>query len=91
MRLCGHEQLPANLEPEEATRLQRTRRQRDPGSESKFFQATISVTFKAHSHYCVFCVRLRQTVVLLRRDRKIPISALMQSTAESADRRGECE
>ena len=50
MRLCGHEQLPANLEPEEATRLQRTRRQRDPGSESKFWQATISVT-KAGSHY----------------------------------------
>ena len=48
-------------------------------------------TLKAHSHYCVFRVRLRQTVALLRRDRKIPISALTQSTAESADRCGECE
>ena len=45
----------------------------------------------AHSHYCIFRVRLRQTVVLLHRDRKIPISALTQSTAESADRCGECE
>ena len=36
-------------------------------------------------------MRLRQTVALLRRDRKIPISALTQSTAESADRCGECE
>ena len=49
------------------------------------------VYVKAHSHYCVFRVHLRQTVVLLRRDRKIPISALTQSTAESADRCGECE
>ena len=46
---------------------------------------------KADSHYCVFRVRLRQTVALLRRDRKIPISALTQSTVESADRCGECE
>ena len=46
---------------------------------------------KAHSHYCVFLVRLRQTVALLRRDRKIPISALMQSIAESADCCGKCE
>ena len=46
---------------------------------------------KADSHYCVFRVRLRQTVALLRRDRKFPISALTQSTAESADRCGECE
>ena len=36
-------------------------------------------------------MRLRQMVALLRRDRKIPISALTQSTAESADRCGECE
>ena len=36
-------------------------------------------------------MHLRQTVALLRRDRKIPISALTQSTAESADRCGECE
>ena len=48
-------------------------------------------SFKAHSHYCIFRVRLRQTVALLRRDRKIPISALTQSTAESADCCGECE
>ena len=48
------------------------------------------VLFKAHSHYCVFRMRLWQTVALLRRDRKIPISALTQSTAESADRCGEC-
>ena len=34
---------------------------------------------------------LRQTVVLLRRDRKIPISALTQSIAESADHCGECD
>ena len=46
---------------------------------------------KAHSHYCVFRMRLWQTVVLLRRDRKIPISALTKSTAESADRCSECE
>ena len=46
---------------------------------------------KAHSHYCVFRMRLQQTVALLCRDRKIPISALTQSTAESADRCGECE
>ena len=39
---------------------------------------------KTHSHYCVFRMRLRQTVALLRRDRKIPISALTQSTVESA-------
>ena len=51
----------------------------------------VYVPFKAHSHYCVFRVRLQQTVALLRRDRKIPISALTQSTAESADRCGECE
>ena len=50
-----------------------------------------SFVLKAHSHYCVFRVRLRQTVALLRRDRKIPISALTQSTAESADCCGECE
>ena len=36
-------------------------------------------------------MRLRQTVALLRRDRKIPNSALTQSTADSADRCGECE
>ena len=46
---------------------------------------------KADSHYCVFRMRLRQTVALLRRDRKIPFSALMQSTAESADRCSKCE
>ena len=47
--------------------------------------------FKAHSHYCIFLVRLQQTVALLRRDRKLPISALTQSTAESADRCGKCD
>ena len=51
----------------------------------------VTVALKAHSHYCVFRVCLRQTVALLRRDRKIPISALTQSTVESADRCGECE
>ena len=39
--------------------------------------------FKSHSHYCVFRAHLRQMVALLRRERKIPISA--------ADRCGECE
>ena len=55
------------------------------------FSSQSEYSIKAHSHYCVFRVRLRQTVALLRRDRKIPISALTQSTAESADRCGECE
>ena len=37
-------------------------------------------------------VRIPQwTVALRRRDRKIPISVLTQSTAESANRCGECE
>ena len=51
----------------------------------------VKVSFKAHSHYCVFRMHLRQTVALLRRDRNFSISALTQSTAESADRCGECE
>ena len=34
---------------------------------------------------------MRQTVALMQRDRKIPISALMQSTAASADHCGKCE
>ena len=50
-----------------------------------------NVCLKADSHYCVFRVRLRQMVALLPRDRKIPISALTQSTEESADCCGECE
>ena len=41
---------------------------------------------KADSHYCVFRVRLRQTVAFLQGDRKFPISALTQPTAENADR-----
>ena len=36
-------------------------------------------------------MRLWQTFALLHRDRKIPISALTQSTVESADRCSECE
>ena len=52
---------------------------------------TETTLLKAQSHYCIFNVHLWQTVALLRRDRKIPISALTQSTAESADRCGECE
>ena len=44
---------------------------------------SLSSTFlKADSHYCVFRVRLRQTVAFLQGDRKFPISALMQPTAE---------
>ena len=39
-----------------------------------------------HSHYCVFCMRLRQTVAFLQGDRKFPIFALMQPTAKNADR-----
>ena len=38
---------------------------------------------KADSHYCVFRVRLRQTVAFLQGDRKFPISALTQPTAET--------
>ena len=36
---------------------------------------------KAHSHYCIF----RMMVVFLQGDRKFPIFALMQPTAENAD------
>ena len=35
---------------------------------------------------CVFRVRLQQTVAFLQGDRKVPISALTQPTAENADR-----
>ena len=49
------------------------------------------IKIKADSHYCIFCLHLRQMVALLRRDRKIPISALTQTTAESADHCSECE
>ena len=41
---------------------------------------------KVRSHYCFFCVRLRQTVAFLKGDRKCPISVLTQLTAENADR-----
>ena len=54
-------------------------------------QVSLAHFVKAHSHYCVFRVSLWQTVVLLHRDRKIPISVLTQSTVESANRCGECE
>ena len=54
-------------------------------------QVSLAHFVKAHSHYCVFRVSLWQTVVLLHRDRKIPISVLTQSTVESADCCGECE
>ena len=40
--------------------------------------------FKGHSHYCVFRVRLRQMVAFPQGDRKFPISALTQPTAENA-------
>ena len=45
-----------------------------------------SSILKGHSHYCVFRVRLRQTVAFPQGDRKLPISALTQPTAENADR-----
>ena len=41
---------------------------------------------KGHSHYCVFRMCLRQTVAFPQGDRKFPISALTQPTAENADR-----
>ena len=40
---------------------------------------------KVHSHYCVFGMHLRQALAFPHRDRKFPISLLMQSTAENAD------
>ena len=46
---------------------------------------------KGHSHYCVFRVRLWQTVAFPQGDRKFPISALTQPTAENADRCVYCE
>ena len=46
---------------------------------------------KGHSHYCVFRVCLRQTVAFPQGDRKFPISALTQPTAENADRCIWCE
>ena len=46
---------------------------------------------KAHSHYCVFHVHLQQMVAFLQVDRKFPISALMQPTAENADQCIYCE
>ena len=41
--------------------------------------------FKAHSHYCIFCMGLEQMVVFLQGDRKFSIFALMHLTAKSAD------
>ena len=59
------------------------------GKESNLLQCVLCSTsvqaLKAHSHYCIFCVRLRQTVAFLQGDRNVPISALMQPTAENAD------
>ena len=46
----------------------------------------VGIKIKADSHYCVFRVRLQQTVAFLQGDRKFPISALTQPTAENADR-----
>ena len=40
---------------------------------------------KVHSHNCVFHLHLRQMVAFPQGDRKIPISALMQTTAENTD------
>ena len=40
---------------------------------------------------CVLCCGMQQMVALMQRDRKIPISALTQSSAESPDPCGECE
>ena len=40
---------------------------------------------------CIWCCGLWQNVVLMQRNRKIPITALTQSTAESADHCGKCE
>ena len=42
-------------------------------------------SLKANSHCCIFRVRLWETVAFLPGDRKFPISALMQPTAENAD------
>ena len=58
----------------------------------KSFFAVISwfgrewLSFKAHSHCCVFLVCLRQTVAFPQGDRKFPIFALTQPTVENADR-----
>ena len=51
----------------------------------------IRCTLKAHSHYCIFHLFLRETVVFPQRDRHFSISALTQSTAENADCCGKCE
>ena len=45
----------------------------------------MDLPFRAHSQYCIFRVRLWQTVVFPQGDRKFPISALTQPTAENAD------
>ena len=41
---------------------------------------------KAHSHYCVFRMCLRQMVAFLQGDSNFSISPLTQPTAENADR-----
>ena len=48
-------------------------------------------TIKAICTNCVWCCGMQQTVVFTQRDRIIPISALTQSPAESADHCGKCE
>ena len=52
---------------------------------------SITMLLKAHSHYYVFHVRLQQKVVFLQGDKKIPIFALMQPTAENVDSCIQCE
>ena len=54
-------------------------------TESGIVKLVSPCTLKGHSHYCVFRVRLRQTVAFPQGDRKFPISALTQPTAENAD------
>ena len=54
-------------------------------------QKYIWIHVKAHSHYCIFHMSLRQMVVFLQGDRKFPISALLQLTMENEDRCIKCE
>ena len=55
-------------------------------SQDKSKQCDFSFQLNGHSHYCVFRVRLRQTVAFPQGDRKFPISVLTQPTVEKADR-----
>ena len=55
------------------------------------FFLTRTYLSKAHSHYCIFLVRLRQRVAFLQGDRKFSISGLMQPTEENADHCVLCE